>query len=346
MFRIGIDLGGTNIKAVILDKNNRILASDTCPTHASDGFDGVMKSICGSVARMQASLSAQLTDSGDISPDPKEAAFSPASFCGGMTVPGQICGPGGPVLYAPNIGWHDVDPVGYLRDHLGISFKLANDADAIALAEAVVGAGADYPSILMLALGTGVGGAYILDRKIFDGFGLFGGEFGHIPLVHGGRPCPCGITGCFEQYCSASGLARIAREALEENLKACKDSTDHGDACRVTLLWDLCGHDPERLNTVHLFEAAKKEDPTAVRVLTDFFDHLSEGITGLVNIFSPGAVIIGGGLAEAGDALFIPVNERVSRMTYGSSYIPAPPVLKASGGIYTGAVGAALLQEA
>ena len=192
MFRIGIDLGGTNIKAVILDKNNRILASDTCPTHASDGFDGVMKSICGSVARMQASLSAQLTDSGDISPDPKEAAFSPASFCGGMTVPGQICGPGGPVLYAPNIGWHDVDPVGYLRDHLGISFKLANDADAIALAEAVVGAGADYPSILMLALGTGVGGAYILDRKIFDGFGLFGGEFGHIPLVHGGRPCPCG----------------------------------------------------------------------------------------------------------------------------------------------------------
>ena len=78
----------------------------------------------------------------------------------------------------------------------------------------------------------------------------------------------------------------------------------------------------------------------------DFFDHLSEGITGLVNIFRPGAVIIGGGLAEAGDALFIPVNERVSRMTYGSSYIPAPPVLKASGGIYTGAVGAALLQEA
>jgi len=323
MYRIGIDLGGTNIKAAILDKNNQILVSDTRPTRAGEGFEAVMNSIGESIARMTADLKEL--------PGTEEGA----QFCGGMTVPGQIYGPEGPVLYAPNLNWHDVDPVGWLREHTGIPFIMGNDADCIALAEAVVGAGADYDSILMLALGTGVGGAYILHQKIFDGFGAFGGEFGHIPLVHGGRPCPCGITGCFERYCSANGLAQSGREAL---IKSMPDA-------EVSILWSLCGHDPEKLSTKHLFEAAGQGDRIAVNVLDEFFDLLAEGITGLVNIFRPGAVIIGGGLAEAGDALFIPVNERVSKMTYASSYIPAPPVLKATGGVYTGAIGAALLQE-
>ena len=107
----------------------------------------------------------------------------------------------------------------------------------------------------------------------------------------------------------------------------------------------MCNNDWEQLTTIHLFEAARLGDAAASKVLDFFLDCLAEGITGLVNIFRPGAVIISGGLSEAGDALFGPVNERVSRMTYGSSYLAAPPILKASGGVYSGAVGAALLQD-
>lgn len=323
MYRIGVDLGGTNIKAVILDETNKIIISDSCPTHSAGGFTEVCESIAGLVRRMFAS-------------DHGISASGPVLAKGGLTIPGQICGPEGPVLYAPNLGWHDVDPVGYLKKELGIPFVMGNDADCTALAEAVVGSGSQYRSVLMLALGTGVGGAYILDRQIFSGFGAFGGEFGHFPLVHGGHPCACGINGCFEQYCSATALARLGREALSADSEEARNSS----------LWALCSHDPENLTTIHLFKAAADNDITACRVLDDFFCYLSEGITGLVNIFRPDAVIIGGGLAEAGDALFIPVNERVSKMTYGSSYIPAPPVIKASGGIYTGAVGAALLHPA
>ena len=318
MYHIGVDLGGTNIKSAILDQENRILVSDTRPTCAAEGFESVMEQIRKSVTCLR-----------------EELHLAPADLRGGLTIPGQICGPEGPVLYAPNLGWHDTDPVRWLRERSGIPFVMGNDADCIALAEAVTGAGAGFSSILMLALGTGVGGAYILHRKIFDGFGAFGGEFGHIPLVHGGHPCPCGIRGCFEQYCSANGLARLGREALSEDTPETRGSA----------LWELCSRDPEKLTTVHLFKAAAGGDPTAAKVLDFFFDCLAEGITGLVNIFRPGAVIIGGGLAEAGDALFVPVRERVSRMTYGHSYIEAPPVLKASGGIYAGAVGAALLNS-
>ncbi len=323
MYRIGIDLGGTNIKAVLLDNYNHIVVSDSCPTHASGGFHEVMGSIAALIRRLFAAV-------------PEVPATERDAIRGGLTVPGQIYGPEGPVLYAPNLAWHDVDPVGYLRENLGIPFIMANDADCIALAEAVVGAGERYRSILMLALGTGVGGAFILNRRIFDGFGAFGGEFGHFPLVHNGHPCPCGLNGCFEQYCSATALARLGREAM----------TADSEVARNSSLWALCSHDPEKLTTVHLFRAAADGDPAACEVIDDFLDYLAEGITGLVNIFRPEAVIIGGGLAEAGDALFVPTNERISKMTYGHSFISAPLVIKAAGGVYTGAIGAALLHPA
>ena len=323
MYRIGIDLGGTNIKAVLLDEFNHIVVSDSCPTQAASGFEGIMNSILILIRKL-------------FSEVPEVPGTERDEIRGGLTIPGQIYGPEGPVLYAPNLGWHDVDPVAYLRRNLGVPFVMANDADCIALAEAVVGTGEKYRSILMLALGTGVGGAFILNRQIFDGFGAFGGEFGHFPLVHNGHPCSCGLNGCFEQYCSATALARLGREAMAADSEAARNSS----------LWALCAHEPERLTTVHLFKAAAEGDPAAVKAINDFLDYLAEGITGLVNIFRPEAVIIGGGLAEAGDALFIPVNERISKMTYGHSYISAPPVIKASGGVYTGAIGAALLTPA
>lgn len=179
----------------------------------------------------------------------------------------------------------------------------------------------------MLTLGTAVGAAIIVDGGLFKGFGPYGGELGHIPLFHGGFPCSCGVRGCFEQYGSAEALKRLTIEAMRNN--------------RSSYLWKLCSEDLSNIGTSDLFTAVELGDETARAALNEFVTYLCEGIAGLVNIFRPEAVILGGGLANAGEPLFDRVNRILSNLTYASEYIPAPPVIKAELGTYAGALGAA-----
>lgn len=314
MFSLGIDIGGTNIKAAVVTRQGEILGSAILETDAHSGFDAVIRQICR--AAEQASAESQI----------------PLSYIrkAGLAIPGPIGNKKGPVLFAPNINWYQTDPVKPLEEKWNMPVYLGNDADCMALAENMCGAGIPFRSFLMLTLGTAVGGALIHEGKLFTGFGPYGGELGHIPLCHGGYPCSCGVKGCFEQYGSAEALKRLAREAMEK----APDSS----------LWDLCGHNLCDIQPSHVFSAAVLQDKTAVSVLDEFTEYLCEGMAGLVNIFRPEAVILGGGLSNAGAALFDLVNEKLPRLTYASEFIPAPPVIQAQSCTLSGAIGAALLE--
>lgn len=314
MFSIGIDLGGTNIKTVIITKQGEILSSVILPTNAEQGFDAVIRQICRAVRQASAECKIPLS----------------CIRKAGLAIPGLVGNKKGPVLFAPNVGWYNVNPVNQLEEEFDMPVYLGNDSDCMALAENMYGAGQPFHSFLMLTLGTAVGGALIYDGKLFTGFGPYGGELGHIPFFHGGYPCSCGVNGCFEQYGSAEALKKIAGNAM---------NTDP-----ASILWEKCDGISSVIQPAHIFSAAIRGDQTAIAVLDEFTDYLSEGIAGLVNIFRPEAVILGGGLSNAGSALFAPINQKLTNLTYASEFIPAPPVIQACSGTLSGAVGAAKLE--
>lgn len=215
----------------------------------------------------------------------------------------------------PNLGWFEpfdvADAVGNL---LGVRPALANDAVCAAVGEAHYGAGRGLGSFLMLTLGTAVGAAVVVDGRPLDAYGRFGGELGHMPLVHGGLPCSCGIHGCFQQYGSATALLRMAKET---------------------------GLEVEMASEV--FSLAEQGDARANAVADEFCGYVAEGAAGLTNIFRPEAVILAGGAARAGEPLRALVEEKLFERTYASSILGAPRVLLAEEPAGAGALGAAFI---
>lgn len=312
---IGIDLGGTRSKLVLLQDRASVIASRTTQTPVSLGFAAMsdrLEEACRELFREQG-----------LSPSDIDSL--------GLAVPGPVRDKKGPVLFAPNLNWYQDDPVSRLEEGLGIPVLLGNDADCMALAESRLGAGKDVRSLLLLTLGTAVGGALVNDGELFTGFGPYGGELGHIPLVHGGYPCSCGLRGCFEQYGSAEALKRFAREALES-------MPEEGEFLRELV------RTRDELTPELVFEAAASGDPLSAEVLDLYVTYLCEGMAGLTNIFRPDLILLGGGLAEAGDALFERVQRKFAEQTYISEFLPAPPVRPVQLGIHSGAIGAALLK--
>lgn len=297
MYTLGIDLGGTNIKIVIINNALEIIDSNIVPTPQNGG--------CAVEAAISAAVRELLEANSLPVSDIKKA---------GLAIPGVVKIPKGPILLAPNIGLADYDIVTPLEQDLGIPFSIGNDADCMALAENSLGAGVDFESFIMLAIGTGVGGAIVADNKLFTGFTSYGGEMGHVPLIFGGLHCNCGQDGCLEQYASAPALIRIAKE--------------------------LSGRDwiPE-----DLFPAAQNGDPQADEIINTYVSYLCAGIAGYVNVLRPHGIILGGGIAGSGPLLYDKINALLPTMTFCGELIPAPPVVPAKLGMFAGALGAALL---
>ena len=189
----GIDIGGTNIKTGIVDELGEIISEDSVPTGAERPQEVVLRDIISSVKESIAK--AQVTPS-----------------AAGMGSPGLIDSKNGVVVYNNNLGWHDFAIAPAMSEALGIPATLENDADAAALGEVVAGCAKGAASAMIITLGTGVGSGYVVDGKI-----VRGAEFGHMVIHHGGRKCTCGRSGCFEAYCSATGLINMTREAIADN---------------------------------------------------------------------------------------------------------------------------------
>lgn len=311
-YYLGIDLGGTNIAVGVMDDTYRFVAEYHTPTLGERGFEAIIADMADAAVKTLEKAQLTLTDIPYV----------------GIGVPSSINPVTKRIVYANNLQWKDDDVIGEFRKHLDIPVYLANDADAAALGEAVAGAAKDYTNVLMLTLGTGVGGSIILNQQIFAGGDGYGCEPGHSTIVMDGRLCTCGRKGCLEAYASVTALIKDTKEAM----KAHPDSLMHQIAEKVG-----------KVNGKTSFDAAKQGDKAAIEVVEHYIHYLSVGISSLETVFRPEVIILGGGVANQGDYLIEPIKHKVHTMSLSAENTPAIPVLHAILGNNAGIIGAALL---
>lgn len=307
---IGIDVGGTNLKAGLVDEQGAILAVERMPLGTFRGPEPFAQTL--------AELAKAVLRKGGA--EPGDIAYV------GMGIPGAV--EEGDILYTCNIPMRDVPLSGLFRRHLDLPVLLGNDADCAAVGEWACGAGRGTRDFVIITLGTGVGGGFILNGKLYAGGGMVG-EVGHMVIERDGVPCNCGRRGCWEAYASASALVRETREAMEA----------HPDSLLHTVAEELGGVEGRTV-----FMAAERGDAVAQEVCREYVGYLATGVTNLVNILQPEVLAVGGGVAGAPDALLMePLRRLVETECYPRHADKLPRILRAELGNDAGIIGAALL---
>ena len=311
MIAIGIDIGGTSIKGAAVDSNGRVYETFSMPFVKGEPGEITVKKLASIVKEYIASFDLEKKIVGI-----------------GIGCPGTLDIKNGVVNYSNNLGWDNLPIVDIMHEQLPYPIRLTNDANAASLGEAKFGAGKSYETIIMLTLGTGVGGGIIIDGKLFEGNEGKGGELGHTVIVVDGEQCTCGRKGCLEAYASATALIRDAKKAMRSNKRS--------------LMWKI-SPDIDLVGGKVPFEAAKQGDPTATAVIDNYVKYLGEGILNFCNIFRPNVIVLSGGLANAGAFLFDKVNKYVEERYYGYKSTPAVKIVPAELGYDSGKIGAAAL---
>ena len=297
-YHLGLDVGGTNLVAGVVDENYRILTKCSCPAGAGRSIEEITGSMA-QVSREAVCL----------------AGLKMNQIAGwGIGMPSCVNQKTNLLVHANCFGWKNIPIYKYLEPLLPLPVKIENDANCAAYGEALAGAARGYNDLLMLTLGTGVGGGLIIDKKIYKGADGMGAELGHTKLVYNGKLCTCGQRGCLEAYCSATALIRHAKETTGKDM----------DAKMV-------------------FDGVKAGDKMCMELVEDYIAHLAAGISTFITIFRPEMIILGGGMANAGDALFVPLNEQLKDCTFGAAEIGIPTVIPATLGNNAGLIGAAYL---
>lgn len=310
--RIGIDLGGTNISAAIVDEGGGIVKRISIPTNAS----GDAETVTGGLLRVCDML---IGKTGEM----------PHSI--GVGIPGTINVETGEVVFTPNLPLNGINVVDEIRRVYDCPVHIGNDANCAALGEAVAGCAKDVRNVVLITLGTGVGGGIISDGKLHSGLSGAAGELGHMVIMAGGRECGCGRRGCWEAYASATGIIRTANEFLQPHNKS--------------LLWELCGGITERINGRMIFDAYRAEDGIARLVVETYINHLATGIANIINILEPDMICVGGGISNAWDCMEAPLKAAVDAEKYTSHShgVPMTRIVQAQLGNDAGIVGAAML---
>ena len=313
MYTIGIDLGGTNIKVGIVDGAHAIIAR-------AELFTNVNRP-AGSIADDMAATAIQLMD---------EKGLSTQEISGvGVGSPGIVDAESGVILYSNNFSWTDVPLAEMIHQRLKLPLAIANDAQCAALGELEAGAGRECRNLILITLGTGVGGGIIINSRLFTGANEGGGIIGHMCVVRGGELCTCGRRGCLEAYASATALIReLARTAQRL------------PASHLAALYRAQGALPDvRI----VFECAQEGDPVAEQIIETYIGSLGEGIVNLVNIFRPDKVLVSGGICNQGDRLMEPLNAFVQAHCFAGAQLFIPHVERAVLGNDAGIIGAASL---
>ena len=246
----------------------------------------------------------------------------------GVAAAGFVDASGSRVMFAPHLPWRGEDVRARVSERIGVPVLLENDATCAAHAEASYGAGRDASSLVLVTLGTGIGGAFVLDGRVWRGASGMAGEFGHMQVVPDGAPCECGRRGCWEQYSSGSALVRDARSRL---------------GTEPTVLSELCDGDPDRLTGPMVTAAAADGDLVARGAFTRIGEWLGVGLANLVAALDPALLVVGGGVSEAGDRLLEPARESLARSLVGVGHRVVPLVVPAALGPQAGLIGAASL---
>lgn len=303
---IGIDVGGTKTASARIRSDGTVLAYDARPTPAED---------------MAATLATMV--------DGARAVISSEVRAVGVAAAGMVDRATGVLRFAPNLAWRDAPLVAHLQEALGLPVVADNDNTAAAWGEFRFGAGRGYRDMLLVGVGTGIGGGIVADGRLLRGAHGFAAEIGHILMDPAGPLCGCGNRGCWEQLASGQAVTRAGRKAVETGVRS--------------LLTERAGGDPELVSGPMVTAAATDGDQTAVAILAEVGRWLGVGIGGLVNVLDPEVVVIAGGVAGAGELLLAPARLAFRDAVEAADHRPAVPLVPAVLGDHAGVVGAAAL---
>ena len=314
-YYVGIDLGGTNIVAGLVDENYNILGKVSRKTNRPRPAEAI-------AADMAACALDVIREKG-LTPEQVEWI--------GIGTPGIANSATGIIEYSNNLDFHNVPMTKWISEATGRPAFVENDANAAAYGEFVAGAAKGAQNAVCITLGTGVGGGVIVDGKIYAGSNFAGAELGHTVLCIDGPQCTCGRKGCFEVYSSATGLIRMTEEAIAKHPESAmaKMAAEQGKVSARTA-----------------FDCMRKGDAAAKEVVDFYIRALAAGITNTINIFQPDVLCIGGGVCNEGDALLLPVKELIAKEVYTRNSEKNAEIVIAKLGNDAGIIGAAFLGRA
>lgn len=312
-YKIGVDVGGTNVKVALVDKTGSIVYSDTVPTRAEMGYEYTISNMIKAIYDVM-----------------KEAKVTISNVEGiGFGFPGQIDCDNGIVRIAPNIpGWINIPIAEIVSKEFGVPVKVDNDVRCAALAELNYGAGKGATNMICITVGTGIGSGLIVNGKLVRGASNAAGEIGHIKLqMNDGPLCGCGDQGCLEAFASGPAIVAMA----EEYVKGGK-STKYRELAK------------NEITPYYVCEAAKQGDVVAKKIFETMGTYIGIGLSSVVNLLNPEKIVVGGGVADAGEFLFAPIRETLKKRSMPIQGA-AVQVVHAELGNSAGVIGASLLIE-
>lgn len=315
MYRIGVDLGGTNISVGVVDEDFNIIGrgktKTNSPRPAEEIFEDIAK--CISMA----------ADDAGISLDEVNVI--------GVGTPGSVNDETGYIDYSNNLRFDKVPAKQMLEELTGKPCFFANDASCAALGELYAGAGKGCKNLIAITLGTGVGSGIVIDGKVFRGANSAGGEIGHTVINVNGAECTCGRKGCWESYASATALIAQTKHAMKENPES--------------KMWNCAGNDIESVNGRTAFDAMRMGDEAAKAVVDKYIYYVAVGIINVINVFQPDVLCVGGGICNEGETLLAPIRKYVVEERYSKYAQKQTEICKAQLGNDAGIIGAAMLGE-
>lgn len=314
MVRVGIDLGGTNIVAGVVDDSYTILATAKRKTN--------LPRPSADIVRDMAELVQEAVQKANMS-------MSEVRYVG-VGCPGTCNQDTGIVEYSNNLRFEQVPLKADLEKLTGKPVYIDNDANAAALGEALAGAGKGAESCVCITLGTGVGGGVILNGKVYHGFNYAGAELGHAVIVVDGEPCTCGLHGCWEAYASATALVRQTKAAMEAHPESCMNALAKENG---------------RVTGRTAFDAMRQGDPVAKQVVDTYIGYIACGLVNVVNIFQPEVLCIGGGICNEGNTLLLPLQKQLEEGRYSKYCKKQTKLCVATLGNDAGIIGAAFLGD-
>lgn len=314
MYRIGVDLGGTNIAVGVVNENLELVKKMSVPTGATRPGEEIVADIAKLCVDVCKEVGCELEDIVSI----------------GIATPGIANHDTGVVEYANNLPFSQFPIAALLKAQLGgkVNVKIENDANAAAWGEACAGAAKGTTNSVMITLGTGVGGGIIIDNKVYSGFNYAGGELGHIVISVDGAQCSCGRKGCWEAYSSATALIRMTKEKIEE----CRATG------RKTVMLDA-----PKISGRTACDAMRAGDEAAKEVYDEYIKYLASGLATIINIFQPEVISLGGGISGEGQSLIDSLLPIIRKEQYGGGVVKMTDIRIAKLGNDAGIIGAAML---
>ena len=316
MYRVGVDLGGTNIAVGVVDDNFNIIGRGKMKTNAPRDAKLIFDDIATAVKMAVEDANLRLFDIESI----------------GIGTPGSVNKELGMIDYANNLAFDHVPAKALLSASLGIDkIYIDNDANCAALGEALAGSGKGKDSFVAITLGTGVGSGIVIDGKLVNGCNYAAGEMGHMVIAMDGEQCNCGRRGCWERYASATALIAQTKDAMKKDVDS--------------IMWDLVDNNIARVSGRTAFDAMRKGDATAKSVVDTYIRYIAVGLVNVINALQPDVICIGGGISHEKDNLLVPLRKHVGRGRYSIYSDKQTELCCAVLGNDAGIIGAALLDK-